>query len=213
MAYGPVSYAPTRRRPRARGSLGVTLFGFVLIVIGAAGLPWFGADQLDLHDTSTFGGVTTSASAVGVGAFVLVQCLMLVPALLVALAGTLDSTVCRVLYSVLGVLWLIVLAIVEIAAGGVASANGYQLPTAGIGVSVIVGVVLLCWFVGYGFLRRLALRIVSGLLLLFAAGMYALTAAGLAGYSGVVAAGVGLAGFGYLLCAIGSFAGPRYEYH
>ncbi|GIL27287.1 hypothetical protein [Actinocatenispora comari] len=212
MAYGPVGYAPTRRRPRARGSLGVTLVGFVLIVVGGAGLPWFGADQLDLHDTS-FGGVTSSSSAVGVGAFVLVQCLMLVPALLVALAGTLDSTVCRVLYAVLGVLWLIVLAIIEIAAGGVASANGYKLPTAGIGVSVIVGVVLLCWFVGYGFLRGLALRIVSGLLLLFAAGAFTLSAVGLAQYSGVVAAGIGLAGFGYLLCAIGSFAGPRYEYY
>ena len=97
MAYGPPMYAPTRRRPRARGSLGVTLFGFVLILIGGLGLPWFGADELNLHDTSTFSGVTTSASAVGVGAFVLVQAVMLVPAGLVALAGTLDSTVCRVL--------------------------------------------------------------------------------------------------------------------
>jgi len=189
------------------------LFGFVLILIGGVGLPWFGADKLDLHDTATFGGVTTSSAAVGIGAFVLVQCMMLVPGILVALAGTLDSTVCRVLYAVLGVLSLIVLAVIELAAGGIASANGYTLPTASIGVSVIVGVVLLCWFVGYGFLRGVALRVVSGLLLLLVAGTLGLTALGLGQYSGVVAGGVGLAAFGYLLCAIGSFAGPRYEYH
>lgn len=205
--YGPPAYAPPptlRRRPEARGSVALPLVGLALVAVGGFAMPFFGADQWQSSNE-----VVRDAGVWGVvgGEF-----LVLVPAALLAFAGTLDSVVFRVFYTVAGVLCVLAAAVVELAAGGLASHQGYDLPTASIGVSIIVALVLLGWFVGFAFLRGLALRIVSGLLLLGTmAGQAALASLGRY-FPDEIVVGFEIAAVGYLLCAVGCFVGPRYVF-
>ena len=83
MGYGSV---PARRRARVRATVALPLIGLVLILIGGLAMPWFGLDQAGRIPAG-------NGSAWGLAAFVASQLVVLVPAMLVAFAGTLDSPV------------------------------------------------------------------------------------------------------------------------
>ncbi|WP_203654686.1 hypothetical protein [Actinocatenispora rupis] len=192
-----------RRRPEARGSVALPIVGLLLVVVGGLAMPFFG--------TGKFAESSAAVRDLGVWVVVLNELVVLVPSALLAFAGTLDSVVFRIFYTILGVLGVLVGAVVELAAGGLASYQGYGLPKASIGVSIIVGVVLLGWFVGFAFLRGLALRLVSGLLLLVPVAAHVVVVRlALSSVPDTMIAGFDLAALGYLLCAIGCFVGPRY---
>lgn len=203
--YGPPAYAPPpmlRRRPQARASVALPLVGLALVAVGGFAMPFFGADQWQ----STNDAVRDA----GVWGVVGGEFLVLVPAALLAFAGTLDSVVFRIFYTIIGVLCVLGGAIVELAAGGVASHQGYDLPSASIGVSIIVALVLLAWFVGFAFLRGLALRVVAGLLLLGTVAVHVAAARFAQYFPDEIVIGFEIAAVGYLLCAVGCFVGPRY---
>lgn len=209
MAYGPPVRAP-RPRAHARGTVAFPLIGLFLVVLGGFAVPWFGGDP-------TTGGDQTVRS-LGIAAFFGVQVMLLVPSILVAFAGTLDSPVCRVLYAILGVLGGLTLLVGGLVAGGMATSvkDGVHDTVgvsegAAVGVVVAAGVVTMGWSILFAFLRGVGCRIVSGLMLLGTAVSLAVAGAGLSGYSTAASGGVLLAAFGYLLCSIGAFAGPRYD--
>ena len=221
MAYGPIPPpygvpVAARPRPKARGSIVLPLLGLALVVLCVFVLPWahVGSTYVTLPKlwTDTSDPMATLPPYVTVGWLGLFG-----PAVFISFAGTLDSIVWRVLTAVAGGLIGAFVIVVGLVAGAVlASMAGTDNHTArsgaglSIGVSVAIGLAIVCFWVGYALLRRVALRVVSGLLLLgFAAVHVAMVSHDFTGHAGP---GAYVAAFGYFLCALGAFIGPRYVY-
>lgn len=215
MVYDAPAGRASRPRPRARGTVALALVGLLVVIAGGFVVPWFGDwPEGRWHEDAA----QTLYQALFFGA----QAVILFPSILVAFAGALDSLVFRILYTVVGVLCGLLVGAVGVWLGYMAtsaaedpsaerSPGGSSLSDGATAVvMVVVAVVMIAWAVVFAFLRRLACRIAAGVMLLVAMGA---TVALVVRYSPSSAGTAGLlvASFGYLLCAIAAFAGPRYE--
>lgn len=216
MAYGPAPgpygapFPPppvpgagrVRPKPKARGSIVLPILGILLVLACIFVLPWAhaGGRYVTLPDVWR---QTSDLPWYLAGGWAS----LLVPGALIAFAGTLDSKVFRIIIACLGGLGgLLIIAALVI--GGLTSAHvdGHR-PSLGL-FPILIGVVDLVLWVGYAFLRGVACRIISGLLLLGAAITH--TAEVYHVLKDHAFAGAYVASLGYLLCAIGCFVGPRY---
>lgn len=207
MAYGPVPgpYGapmsqpplappgrPPRPRPKVRGSILLPIFGVALVLLCFLVVPWVHTaghyvTLPDVWDQGTPLPWYLSDGWLGI----------LVGATLISFAGTMDSKVFRVLLAILGIL------------GGLTMIGTMLLLAHSTAlVPILAGLVESGLWLGYAFLRGLACRIISGLLLLGVTATHTGEVYHL--LHGHAFVGAYLASFGYLLCAIGCFVGPRY---
>lgn len=204
---GPPS-PPPRPRPQARGSLALPLIGLVVVLACFLVVPWAHAGDNyvtvpDIWDKS--GNLPGYLAGVWFVVFLL--------AAPISLAGTLDSLAFRVIAAVLfgcGALLLLVIGVIFLVGAVFMSGpdEGRGKAYAIIVSYLLIGLVGVGLAVCYGLLHGLALRIVSGLLLLAAAvGHFAAVDDMTNGHAD---AGAYLACLGYLLCAAGAFIGPAY---
>jgi hypothetical protein len=214
MAYGPVpgpygaplppppmpGRSRLRPKPKVRGSIALPLIGILLVLACIFVLPWAhtGGQYVTLPDVWSKASDLPWYLAGGWAS-------LLVPGTLIAFAGTMDSKVFRILIAVLGGLGGLSVIAINVIGATVARAQLHG----SFGLSVLaIGVVFGGLWVGYGFLRGVACRIISGLLLLGAAITH--TAEVYHVLKDHAFAGAYVASLGYLLCAIGCFVGPRY---
>lgn len=217
MAYGPVPgpYGPPlppapmpgrrqlRPKPKVRGSIALPIIGIILVLLCIFAVPWAhtGGEYVTLPDAW---GKTSDLPWYLAGGWAG----LLVPGTLIAFAGTMDSKVFRILIACLGGLGgLLIIASLLLAGLTSEYAVGGHRPSLGL-FPILIGVVDLALWVGYAFLRGVACRIISGLLLLGAAITH--TAEVYHVLKDHAFVGAYVASLGYLLCAIGCFVGPRY---
>ncbi|EXG80395.1 hypothetical protein [Cryptosporangium arvum] len=226
-----LAYAPppaglrTVKRSRTSAAIALPLVGLLIVGIVCPSLPWVdtGPETFNLWDLMgnlwDVGGdamKTWSSQYFGY-----VWLVIAVWAFFLSMAGTTDNAGWRITYGVIYVLIGLaffgstVLSLVLV--GAAAGAMGSEFNTEGTGLAVgVVGVILLVAFVVYvGVaillfkLKGAGYRILAGLgLLSFAAVHFSALASLPEGAE--LEPGAYLSIFGYLLCAVGCFIGPKY---
>jgi hypothetical protein len=208
---------PPPPRPRARWTLGLALTGLGLVLACFLILPWarVGGEWITVPDIWNADGIPPVYLLGG-------WLVILWPAGLVTFGGTLDSAGSRALFALTCLLASSAVAAVvvayprelTVAFGQVADAvaPGGRLPTSPVALLIVVACGGVLFGAGYLASRGLTCRIISGVLLLFAALGHSIGAQGvLSGVESSFEAGAYAATFGYLLCAVAAFGGPAYE--